>query len=233
MSFKRLIEFSIHMNKQFIPSNLNELKLKLVEKSKIDFSAERGRLRADPRNQIKRGIFGLGGISWTTECNNKCNALDDEERSIWKLREKLDEYDTIEQTIEKKINELSLVETQIQKLLWQKELIARRRFKHEELKVRAKRNDDEVRAMAFSVKKNISDIEHDCPYCGGGLGLTPHADHIYPVAKGGLSVTKNMVMVCAKCNLKKKDLTLREFISKFSMNRDEIEERLEKLGKSF
>lgn len=60
-----------------------------------------------------------------------------------------------------------------------------------------------------------------------------HADHIYPVAKGGLSTTKNMVYVCAICNKKKSDLTLREFIIKEKLSRDRVERNLELLKKHF
>jgi hypothetical protein len=42
-----------------------------------------------------------------------------------------------------------------------------------------------------------------------------------------------MVKVCASCNSKKSDLTLREFIEKFKLQRDVIEERLIALGKEF
>lgn len=51
-----------------------------------------------------------------------------------------------------------------------------------------------------------------CPYCGNSLGSSPHADHIYPVSRGGLSTADNMIYVCQKCNSKKSDKTLLEFI---------------------
>jgi 5-methylcytosine-specific restriction endonuclease McrA len=73
--------------------------------------------------------------------------------------------------------------------------------------------------------------DHDCPYCGSELGQKPHADHINPVAYGGLSVSENMVYVCASCNLRKKDLTLQEFIRAANLERDAVEQRLMRLGK--
>lgn len=75
--------------------------------------------------------------------------------------------------------------------------------------------------------------DHECPYCGGHLGELPHADHIYPVVLGGLSRVANMVYVCAACNLRKKDMTLSEFIEATGLERDVVEQRLKKLGKQF
>ena len=88
------------------------------------------------------------------------------------------------------------------------------------------------RNLAATIKKQLSS-SHPCPYCGKALGTDFHADHIYPVIKGGLSTIQNMVNVCSSCNLAKRDLTLSAFIRKFGLNRDEIESRLEALGKEF
>ncbi|WP_158235799.1 HNH endonuclease [Deinococcus sp. UR1] len=91
-------------------------------------------------------------------------------------------------------------------------------------------HQEQSRSLAESVKKRLRK-DHPCPYCGGALGSVPHADHIHPVVHGGLSVDENMVYVCGSCNLQKSDLTLREFARKAGRNREEIERRLEKLGK--
>jgi hypothetical protein len=71
----------------------------------------------------------------------------------------------------------------------------------------------------------------NCPYCGNSLGKTPHCDHIYPISHGGRSTIGNMVYICNSCNLKKRDLTLREFINKCGLDRDMVEKRLLTLGK--
>jgi hypothetical protein len=88
------------------------------------------------------------------------------------------------------------------------------------------------RDLADTVKKHLHKTER-CPYCGECLGAQPHADHIYPQSKGGLSVAANMVYVCVTCNSKKADLTLTVFIERFSLDRAFIEERLRELGKEF
>lgn len=93
-----------------------------------------------------------------------------------------------------------------------------------------------TRQLAQSIRRNI---EHQrallpiCPYCGLALNLTPHADHIYPVARGGLSTAENMVFVCATCNSSKRDMTLREFVKLMGFDQSAIDERLEYLGKRF
>lgn len=74
---------------------------------------------------------------------------------------------------------------------------------------------------------------HPCPYCGGPLGSSPHADHIHPIKKGGRSTFANMVMVCDECNGKKGNLTLQQFIRKCMLDRDRIERALLNLGKEF
>lgn len=88
------------------------------------------------------------------------------------------------------------------------------------------------RNLAASIKRKLVK-GHPCPYCGKSLGSDFHADHIYPVIKGGLSTIQNMVNVCSSCNLAKGDLTLSAFIRKLDLNRNEIESRLENLGKEF
>ncbi len=75
--------------------------------------------------------------------------------------------------------------------------------------------------------------DHQCPYCGGPLGNSPHADHIHPVAKGGLSTWQNMVYICMKCNIKKSHATLTAFAAKEGRDLTAILARLRTLGKEF
>ncbi len=93
-------------------------------------------------------------------------------------------------------------------------------------------HDGRSRELTDAVKKTLPS-QPNCPYCGESLGDTPHADHIYPVTKGGHSVAANMVLVCAACNLKKGSMTLRAFIMRYGLDRETIEMRLHELGKDF
>jgi 5-methylcytosine-specific restriction endonuclease McrA len=114
------------------------------------------------------------------------------------------------------------------------------------LRARYRVGDDTIAAAAahFGKTRDLADkikvalqaqlhITKDCPYCGLPLGDTMHADHIYPVSKGGLSTTENMVLICDKCNLQKGNKTLRQFISAYNFDRERIESALELLGKHF
>lgn len=88
------------------------------------------------------------------------------------------------------------------------------------------------RKVAAKIKRQL-EITVDCPYCGEQLGEQPHADHIYPQSKGGLSRLKNLVYVCRTCNVRKSDLTLVAFIEECSLDRKRLENRLKELGKEF
>ena len=89
-----------------------------------------------------------------------------------------------------------------------------------------------AREHADNVKRSLRK-DHDCPYCGSELGDQPHADHIYPLSKGGRSVAVNMVYVCAVCNVKKADMTLAAFVATHRLDRDTIESRLQQLSKEY
>jgi 5-methylcytosine-specific restriction endonuclease McrA len=88
----------------------------------------------------------------------------------------------------------------------------------------------ESREAASAVKRFLP-RNHPCPYCGGPLGEAPHAEHIYPVYKGGHSVPSNMVYACSRCNAAKGSLTLTAFIDKQGFDLPTVLKRLRQLGK--
>jgi 5-methylcytosine-specific restriction endonuclease McrA len=95
---------------------------------------------------------------------------------------------------------------------------------------------EQTRKLGAVIRKKLLEQEQflaGCPYCGNAMGDTPHADHIYPISRGGLSTIQNMVLVCSECNLRKSDITLREFINRRSLNRNTVEQNLETLKKTF
>ncbi len=104
--------------------------------------------------------------------------------------------------------------------------------KHDEIVALAVQNMDQSRVLANSIKINLQK-QKECPYCGMLLTDSVHVDHIYPIAKGGKSTSKNMVWVCDKCNLRKGTLTLTGFIRKYHLDRVEIERKLDMLGKEY
>jgi 5-methylcytosine-specific restriction endonuclease McrA len=183
------------------------------------------RLRDDPHNKCKV-LFGLGGMRWTDSCESQCSRLKGEINTLVVRRSEITER--------LKQGQLALrrLENTERALLKAKRAMAKY-TSVDALKLRAERSEKEIRRKAISIKRKLQSDHSLCPYCGGPMSDDAHADHIYPVVKGGLSIEPNMVIVCSTCNLRKRGLTLREFIKAFKMNRDEIERRLEALGKHF
>ena len=89
-----------------------------------------------------------------------------------------------------------------------------------------------ARDGAQSIRHGLA-TNHPCPYCGRQLGSNPHADHIFPVSKGGRSIVANMVMVCSACNSKKAGQTLGRFIDEWKLDRDSICAALRSLGRDY
>lgn len=97
--------------------------------------------------------------------------------------------------------------------------------------------DKKSREKSSTIKRKLGNqlkIYSKCPYCHCDIDLdNAHADHIYPIKKGGQSSSRNMVYVCSSCNLKKGQLTLRNFLKMNNINEKLTYEILEKLGKEF
>jgi 5-methylcytosine-specific restriction endonuclease McrA len=71
-----------------------------------------------------------------------------------------------------------------------------------------------------------------CPYCGKSTDKTDiHVDHINPVSNGGLSVERNLIPVCASCNLAKRDSSLRRFCKAQGFDFEAVCDRLEAMDK--
>ncbi len=94
------------------------------------------------------------------------------------------------------------------------------------------RSQDESRQLAQKLRMTLSSGDR-CPYCESKLEVGSVLDHIYPVAKGGLSTRQNLVFICFQCNSKKSDMTLAAFIRKHGLCREAVESRLAALGKDF
>lgn len=90
--------------------------------------------------------------------------------------------------------------------------------------------DGKTRRRASS-NKNKLEVTEKCPYCDHPLGHSPHADHIYPVSRGGLSTIENMVYCCQTCNSLKADKGLIEFLMAQNLDIDVVYETLRSMGK--
>jgi hypothetical protein len=49
--------------------------------------------------------------------------------------------------------------------------------------------------------------EGKCRYCGGAAAPQEHIDHVLPWSRGGITHPRNLVVACASCNLRKRDMT--------------------------
>jgi 5-methylcytosine-specific restriction endonuclease McrA len=132
-----------------------------------------------------------------------------------------------------KIREIKLKE----KALRMAEAEAKRIEKEKRNAALAAAHQEKTRKLSKSVINKIAHqrrINPNCPYCGLSLkeGFIDY-DHIYPIARGGLSSEDNMVAVCKTCNNRKSDQTLRDFAKYQGLNIRAIEERLDILGKKF
>lgn len=183
--------------------------------------------------------FDLIGINTKIKCmtsdpNNRQTELQALYRDKYRIEEELNKQKSeleMNQYSELMTGDLWAALTLARKRL---EQINRKREKSEALRQKTSiisEYEGKSRQVARSVKTRLP-MNLTCPYCGEKIG-EPHADHIYPISKGGRSTIDNMVYICSTCNTNKRDMTLREFISKFNLNRDMIEENLESLGKSF
>lgn len=105
-----------------------------------------------------------------------------------------------------------------------------RQARHDANASLAARVRGEVRSESARLRQRLR-RDHPCPYCGGDLGPDMHADHIHPVAKGGLPVESNYVMVCQPCNQAKRDFTLNQFIDRMGFDRETVIRALRALGK--
>ncbi len=134
----------------------------------------------------------------------------------------------------KRANELEVSKIRNAELKIEKE--QQKDAENKRIKALAAAHTGKTRQLATTVKNQLKQqlaVLSGCPYCGGSLGESPHADHIYPVAKGGLSTEKNMIYVCQQCNMQKRDKTVLEFVSEDSkLDLSQVISNIRKLGKT-
>jgi len=181
--------------------------------------------------QPKPGVWGklFGQVEQPAEVTAELDRLGREWSSLMHRQSQIEQLEFPVRGLQRRI---TLAQAEMRKLEEAAAPKRRRSDSLEQLRAAAAANASETRKLAATVKRKL-DQQPWCPYCGGSLGVDPHADHIYPVAKGGRSVLANMVYACAGCNSKKTNLTLTTFIRKFTLDRAAIESRLQLLGKDF
>ena len=136
--------------------------------------------------------------------------------------------------LDKEIRELNTKENELNQLI--------KSYPRAKTLVKKKENSSIVAAHKNRVREAGSNVSqklrkekkypYDCPYCNQEISKGyDHVDHIMPIAKGGMSVIENMILVCEGCNLEKSDQTLRNFCEIKSFDFDKIAKKLEKQGK--
>lgn len=163
-----------------------------------------------------------------------------EKRSkVWAIDQKLNKYKYRSQEAlmryESELKEKRIPRKawrQLQKQMEESERKERKKITQQRIKAQADAYREDIREQSETIKRRLKKTEK-CPYCDGPLGEGPHADHIYPVNRGGLSTTDNMINVCSSCNLTKGALTLRQFCEKTGFSQAKIEKHLDLLGKVY
>lgn len=102
--------------------------------------------------------------------------------------------------------------------------------RHGHVFAKAAAADKLTRSRASGLKRLVKRSSM-CPYCGRPLGSDAHLDHIYPVARGGLSIVENLVWCCSTCNTAKADRGLMQFLEMRGIAGDAVISRLLQMGK--
>jgi 5-methylcytosine-specific restriction endonuclease McrA len=220
------------LKSQLISHSLFESESIRVEKAKRHIDLLNAEISVQrERREVSSGLMGalFGVKDLPQSAIHRIAALRDQINSIEQAISKSADLVSNQKYIKGRISDTS---EWLDKLRSRIEAIETKEAKQQSLKNKAAESTKTKRQIAKGVKRSLADNK-ECPYCGAGLSSATHADHIYPLAKGGESTKKNMVLVCFDCNSKKSSLTLRAFIIKYNLDRDTIERRLEALGKDF
>ena len=146
--------------------------------------------------------------------------------SVEEIQRQLDRARALKKLrIQQLSEQLKMLEPKLREMHRKEEL--RQREKSVIARVRKQSRDNAAR-IKVKLEKT-----HNCPYCEKTLGPSPHADHIYPLSRGGQETESNMVYVCAECNISKSDKTLHNFCAERGLDFTKISHRLRSMGKDF
>lgn len=127
--------------------------------------------------------------------------------------------------IDKLTKRLRMLEPKLQDLLRKEERAQREKSVVARVRKKSRENAERVKVK---LEKTT-----ECPYCNEPLGAQPHADHIYPLSRGGQETESNMVYVCSRCNIAKSDKTLHTFCMDRGLSFRQVSARLRRMGKDF
>jgi 5-methylcytosine-specific restriction endonuclease McrA len=138
--------------------------------------------------------------------------------------------DQVRTLSQKNSSRIKFIENKLLDATLKSDAIVRFEKKHGNAFAKAAATDKTTRHRGSSLKRIVTKTE-SCPYCQGPLGSAPHLDHIYPVAKGGLSIIENLVWCCSSCNGLKSDKGLVSFLTTRGLSVEVTLSRLAKMGK--
>ena len=211
--------------------------------------------KVEKLEEIKSSIKGMNFIKFTfsggTKLTSQRDKLQQQIRVFDSKKQEFDHYKewlNVADGVKQEIREMERVLASLQKELVEtkhketlretqrKERAAKRKQKEDEIKAKAAGYDKKSRERASGLKKSVLKEQlktsHKCPYCNDAFQDGDiHCDHIRPINKGGLSALPNLVYVCSRCNLKKKDDLLYDFCDKANFDFETIAKRLKKLKK--
>lgn len=219
----RWAENALHSCEQRLSDAKRELRV--IEDAKWKEDALEKKLRAVDGHVREYGFFGILYGEGAKKARERDKLEEQIRNQLWESRSRREELERTIRSAEEQISKFKRIADR------QKGVLRRYEKRRVERALLA-RATNSSREAARSLKAN-SPYDHECPYCGYALGDNPHLDHIYPVRLGGLSHSKNLVHVCAACNLRKKDMTLNQFIEALSLDRRMVFERLRALGKDY
>lgn len=75
-------------------------------------------------------------------------------------------------------------------------------------------------------KDTVLYFRGSCSYCGRRIKLTK--DHVIPVSKGGLTVRRNVIPACERCNSSKSNDDMDEWYVKQKFYNDDRKERIDR-----
>lgn len=80
--------------------------------------------------------------------------------------------------------------------------------------------------FAAAMKKEVlKKYDNRCIICGNSTSSDLAIDHLIPYSKGGKNTLENAIVLCTKCNNKKKDKVGAEEIEFFENNKKDLENR--------
>jgi 5-methylcytosine-specific restriction endonuclease McrA len=236
MSVDKLVEVLSDMKLSLLKAKNNFEKANVEYERNLTKKEKYNRLTNEIESIKKLAFERLGSIRKIITHPSKPSLNFDEEIRINRINEELDALNYKSYLSIPSNSHIKSIQDRIDKIesiLLKKES---KKIKKNQERAIVAQYKGESRRLAATIKKQLSNQVTefpDCPYCNGPLGHDPHCDHIYPISHGGLSKINNMVFICKKCNMKKKDQTLREFIEQNGLNRDDIEKILIQLDKKF